>query len=168
MGNRSRWIRGFLLAVALAAVAGVAYAGNGTEGMRLTADLSGAQEVPPADPDGSGKADLRVDVEGGQVCFDIKFDDINTPDRAHIHRGAAGTNGGIVVTFWELRIPPAAPGAPASDPRNDELEAKQRLDGCVSADPALLAEIAADPSAFYVNVHNSRFPGGAIRCQIES
>jgi hypothetical protein len=159
--------RGFLLALALAAVAGVAYAGNGTEGARWTGVLSGAQENPDADPDGTGKADLRVDVAGGSVCFDIKFDGIGTPNRAHIHRGAAEVNGGIVVTFMELRIPPTVPGAPASDPLNDVLEEKERLEGCVSAPPALLAEIAADPGGFYVNLHNSRYPGGAIRCQIE-
>jgi hypothetical protein len=168
MGNRSRWIRGFVLALALIALAGMAYAAYGAQGQRFTADLTGAQEVPPADPDGSGKADLRIDADGGEVCFDIKFDDINTPDRAHIHRGVAGANGGIEVTFWELRIPPATPGAAASDPRNDELESKERMEGCVSASPALLAEIAANPAGFYVNLHNSRFPGGAIRCQIES
>jgi len=72
-----------------------------------------------------------------------------------------------VVTFFELRIPPADPGAPASDPRNDALE-NGRLEDCASADPTILAQIVANPGNYYVNVHNARFPGGALRCQLES
>ena len=108
-----------------------------------------------------------IDVEAGQVCFDIKsLSDVGTPNRGHIHEGAAGVNGGIVVPFFELRIPPADPGAPATDPRNDALESG-RLQDCVAGDPAVLARIVANPANFYVNVHNARFPGGALRCQLE-
>ena len=37
----------------------------------------------------------------------------------------------------------------------------------MTADPALLAQIVANPAAYYVNLHNTRFPGGAVRCQLE-
>jgi len=165
---RTRVIPFLALAVAmlLLAAASVASAGNGS--VRLEARLNGAQEVPAADPDGSGKAIVDVDVAGHQVCFDIKFNGIATPNRAHIHEQVAGVNGPIVVTFWELRIPPADPGAAASDPRNDTLEAKQRLSGCTDvADTALLQRIVDNPAGFYVNVHSARYPGGALRCQLE-
>ena len=33
-------------------------------------------------------------------------------------------------------------------------------------DPAILADIAAHPENYYVNLHNSRFPGGAARGQL--
>jgi hypothetical protein len=161
MRERARWILVLVLAVGLVAFGGVAYASE-DKAVTLTARLTGAQEVPPADPDGSGKAQLEIDVDGGQVCFDIKVSDTGTPNRGHIHAGAAGINGPIVVPFFELR-----PGdAPATDPRHDALE-EGRLQDCVSADPGLLADIVAHPESYYVNVHNTRFPGGAIRCQIE-
>ena len=35
------------------------------------------------------------------------------------------------------------------------------------ADPALLEKIKATPGAYYVNLHNSRYPGGAIRGQLD-
>jgi hypothetical protein len=38
----------------------------------------------------------------------------------------------------------------------------------VPGDPAVLARIVANPAGFYVNVHNARFPGGALRCQLEA
>ena len=163
---RKRLVWFVVLAImVLLATGGVATANQTT--VTLTARLSGAQEVPPADPDGSGKAVVEIDVEAGEVCFDVKISDTGTPNRGHIHRGVAGVNGGIVVTFFELRIPPAEPGAPASDPRNDALE-EGRLQDCVPGDPAILAEIVANPAGFYVNVHNARYPGGNLRCQLEA
>ena len=129
-------------------------------------DLNGAAEEPDADLDGKGRAKVRLDLEAGEVCFDVQFNDTGTPNRGHIHAGPANVNGPILVTFFELRIPPAVPGAPASDPRNDALE-MGRLEGCVAADPALLADMAAHPADYYVNLHNARFPGGAVRCQLE-
>lgn len=161
MRTRSQWfVMVVIAALALVAVGGVAQASD--QSVSLTARLTGAQEVPPADPDGSGKADLAIDVAGGTVCFDVKHKDTATPNRGHIHSGVAGVNGPIVVTFFELRPGDAA----ATDPRHDEIE-QGRIQDCVSADPALLADIVANPQNYYVNVHNSRFPGGAIRCQIE-
>ena len=37
---------------------------------------------------------------------------------------------------------------------------------CTTADKALAAEIAGNPSGFYVNVHNDAFPRGAVRGQL--
>ena len=134
----------------------------GDQIVTLTANLTGAQEFPgPGDPDGSAKATVMINVAAGQVCFDIKsFKDTGAPNRGHIHTGAAGTAGGIVIPFFELV------GAQA-DPRNDQLESG-RIQDCVSADPALLANIVANPELYYVNVHNARFPAGSLRCQLET
>jgi hypothetical protein len=129
----------------------------------LRAHLSGAEEVPAADDDGSGIATIHVGVEQGEVCFNVGFNKITTGNRAHIHSGAAGVNGGIVVAFFDLQTP-----ASQRDPRLDELEKKESLDGCVTGlNPVLLADIVANPQNYYVNVHNSRFPGGAVRAQLE-
>jgi hypothetical protein len=164
MRKRLVWFVVLALTVLLT-TGGVATAQQTT--VTLTARLSGAQEVPvAADPDGSGKADVHIDVAAGEVCFDVKLSDTGAPNRGHIHEGAAGVNGPIVVTFFELRIPPTEPGAPPTDPRNDALE-NGRLQDCVPGDPVVLARIVADPAGFYVNVHNARFPAGSMRCQLE-
>lgn len=131
--------------------------------VRLRAKLAGANEVPAADDDGDGLGVAHIGVEQGEVCFDVRFKNITTGNRAHIHAGAAGVNGGIVVAFFDLQT-----AASQRDSRLDVLEKRERLDGCVTGlDPALLADIVANPANYYVNVHNSRFPGGAVRAQLE-
>ena len=157
MRTGAKRVLGLALAIGALAVGGVASANDGS--VSLTADMTGAQEVPAADPDGSGKAKVDINVDAATICFDLKIDDVGAPNRGHIHIGAAGINGGIVAPLFELV------GLP-TDPRNDALESG-RLEDCVSADPAVLAAIVANPAGYYVNVHNTRFPGGAIRGQLE-
>jgi hypothetical protein len=162
---RGRWHPALLAVYALVALAGLlvvgglAFAGGGGNAVKLKANLSGANEVPPADPDGRGRIKVNLRVAAGQVCFDLRFRTTGTPNRGHIHQGPAGTNGGIVVEFFELV------GMP-TDPRNDRLE-RNRLRDCVSASSALLGQIAANPGNYYVNLHNARFPDGAIRGQLQ-
>jgi hypothetical protein len=114
----------------------------------LRAFLSGANEVPPTDPDGSGRASVRLEIESGQVCYELSVANIGPATLAHIHRGAAGVNGPVVVPF-------TAPTEGSSS-------------GCVNASANILNEIAANPANFYVNVHNAEFPGGVVRGQLGS
>lgn len=116
----------------------------------LAATLSGASEVPgPADPDGSGSARISFAQGPENVCFHILARDIAPATMAHIHGGPAGAEGGPPV----VRL-----GTPTSG------EAR----GCVAAPQAIVDAIRANPSAYFVNVHNAEFPGGAIRGQLGS
>lgn len=122
----------------------------------LEAVLSGANEVDAAgnpgvgDPDGSGHATVRLNANTGEVCWDLTVAGIALPAiGAHIHVGAARVNGDIVV-------PLDAPGTSGSS------------NGCTTADPAVVAAIAADPAGYYVNVHTTEFPAGAVRGQLQT
>lgn len=111
------------------------------------ASLSGAQEVPgPGDIDGSGRAEITVVDATDNVCFDLNVRAIAPATAAHIHRGRMGVAG-----------PPVVPLEPPTDGERD---------GCVAAPGALADEIKANPSDFYVNIHNAEFPNGAIRGQL--
>ncbi len=117
--------------------------------MNFSTTLSGANEVPAADPDGTGIAAVTVDMANSQICYTISVQNIALPaSAAHIHRGAAGVSGGVVVP---LDLVPDASGNATS---------------CVKVDAALLQEIATNPAGFYVNVHTSEFPDGAVRGQV--
>ena len=164
MRKRLVWFVVLIAAIGLLATGSVASAKQTT--VTLTARLSGANEVPAADPDGSAKAVVMIDVgcRSGLLRPQVAVRH-GTPNRGHIHEAPAGQNGAIVVPFFELRISGRS-RAPASDPRNDQL-GNGRLQDCVPGDPAALARIVANPENFYVNVHNARFPRGSLRCQLE-
>jgi CHRD domain len=128
---------------------------------QLAARLRGANEVPPADPDGRGLALVRTGRQ--RVCFAVGWERITPPIFAHIHRGPTGVNGPVVVLFFDVpELDPNQPMPPAQLPATVSAAA-----GCLDGqDPALLREIRGQPSAFYVNVHTPEFPGGAIRGQL--
>jgi CHRD domain len=125
---------------------------------QLTARLLGGNEVPPADPDGRGRA--FVDTGRTRVCFALLWSNIGAPIFAHIHSGVAGVNGPVVVLFFDVPEPMGSP--PAALP--EQITA---VGGCVSGQSAaLLRDIRRHPGAYYVNIHNVEFPGGAIRGQL--
>jgi CHRD domain len=128
---------------------------------QLGARLNGANEVPPADPDGRGLALVRTGRE--RACFAVGWTRIAPPIFAHIHAGAAGVNGRVVVLFFDApERAPSPPAPPAALP--DTVSAAA---GCVGGqDPADLRGIRRHPGDYYVNVHNLDFVAGAVRGQL--
>ncbi len=100
------------------------------------------------EPNASGTAGLRLRKDTGMVCYRLRVAGVTLPTTgSHIHRGAAGSNGPVVVAF-------TAPGSTGSST------------GCATSTAALIDEIAASPAGFYVNVHTTQNPSGAIRSQL--
>jgi hypothetical protein len=114
---------------------------------KFSAKLSGSNEVGGGDPNGSGTA--AVKVRGTEVCFDLKWSGFEAI-MAHIHKGAAGTNGDVLVPFFTSESP---------------LDANSKS-GCVTAKESVVKNIMANPSNYYVNVHSPEFPKGAARGQL--
>lgn len=132
------------LALSLAGISGVVAAGR-----PLTATLAGAAEVPKAgDPNGTGAAYITVNLGQGTLCYELFVENITLPATvAHVHPGTAGTANPPVIDL----NPPDETG---------------HSSGCAPAPKDLLKAILKNPEAFYVNVHNRDFPGGAIRGQL--
>src|SRR5438105_14499010 len=78
--------------------AGATLANEASNGGRpLHATLSPENQVPPTASHGSGAALVTLNQGQSEVCFDISVTDLTSPViLAHIHHGAAGTNGPIV------------------------------------------------------------------------
>jgi len=113
----------------------------------LAATLSGAAEKPgPGDSDGSGKAVVKL--KDDQVCWDLSWSNIDPATLSHIHKGGKTVAGPVVVNFFTK--------APAV------------RKGCTEVDTKLVDAIAANPAGYYVNVHNEKFPKGAIRGQLSA
>lgn len=143
------------LAGALAfGVSGIVDAGHG--GALTEGDFDGFQEVDPTAKKGSrvgdfnGRGEAYVFSPGGStVCYILDdIDKIDPATAAHIHAAPAGQNGPVVVAL--------------SAPTNGSSA------GCVDVgDSELAADITLRDSAnFYVNIHNERYPAGAIRAQL--
>ena len=132
--------------VALLGSMAVAQSRAGSE-RTLTTTLTGAAEVPgPGDPDGTGTATVTVNVSKKEVCYQLQVSGIATPTAAHIHAGAAGVAGPVVVGL-------ATPTTGSSQ-------------GCATVSARLAAQLLARPQRYYVNVHNAEYPAGAVRGQL--
>jgi hypothetical protein len=126
-------------------LSGIAIAAETT----LTATLAGVTEgANPGDPDGSGTATIRIDPAAGTACWDLSATGIMPVVQSHIHTGAAGVAGPVLVN---LDI--------------DGFEGTST--GCTpGVDAAVLQGIIDNPAGFYVNLHTSDFQAGAIRGQL--
>jgi CHRD domain/IPTL-CTERM motif len=144
MSITTRVLRSFMMAVsaALLAVPFAAFA------QLYTATLASSNEVPPVTSTATGSA--MVAFVGGSLAYDIQTTNLTGGTAAHIHRGAAGVNGPVVINFVPTFTATGARGT------------------VVTVDPALAQEIANNPAGFYVNVHTSTNPGGEIRGQLSS
>ena len=111
----------------------------------FTVSMSGKAETPKGDPDGSGTAKITLEPSVGKVCFKITWSKIGTPTAAHIHQGKKGVAGPVVIPLF------------ATPPKHS---------GCVKADKKLIGKIAKSPGSYYVNVHNTKYPAGALRAQL--
>ncbi|UOZ06990.1 CHRD domain-containing protein [Amycolatopsis sp. WQ 127309] len=121
----------------------------------FSAKLSGAEEVPtpggPASGSPVGTGTALVAVAGDRVIFQLGWDGISAPTMGHIHEGASGVNGPVVVPLFGTAMPATVDAAA----------------GAIDLTDAGLADrLRKNPGSFYVNLHTTEFPGGALRGQL--
>jgi len=133
---------GLAFLAALVVAAGATAAQLKTNSLHAT--LIGKAETPKGDPDGRGTAEVKI--TGRKVCWEIKVAKVQTIVAAHIHKGGPGVAGPVVVPFGKV------------------FKSK----GCTTTTAAIAAAIERHPAAYYVNVHNAKYPGGALRGQLRS
>jgi hypothetical protein len=107
--------------------------------------LQGSQEVPPVTTSATGNGVITIRPDRS-VSGSITTSGIN-PTAAHIHEGARGTNGPVIVPL--VRTDVNVWSVPAGGTKLTE------------------AQYAAHRAGnLYVNVHSTTHPGGEIRGQI--
>jgi hypothetical protein len=113
------------------------------------ATLTGWNELPhgSGDRDGDGTAILQLSPTN-QLCYALTVHGIaGRITAAHIHLGVASNEGPVVLTL--------------ARPSSGEVHYCQQIPS------SLAGALGQTPSYYYVNVHSSWFPDGAVRGQIE-
>lgn len=127
-----------MMAAAMLALAGAAFAKD------VKVMLSGQNEVPPVATQASGEGVITI-ADDGAVGGSVTTKGIDAT-AAHIHLGAAGTNGPVVVPFVKE-------GDTFKPIAGAKLNADQMK--------------AFDEGKLYFNVHSAAHPGGEIRAQLK-
>jgi hypothetical protein len=139
----------FVVSLTHGAVYEIFRIGADDDDKELSTVMNGALEVPgPGDPDGTGMANITVNMFKRQVCFALMVENIAPATAAHIHVGPPGVAGPVVVPL----NPPPTDGSSRGCSNN--------------VDPGLIRKIIRNPGNYYVNVHNAEFPAGAVRGQL--
>jgi len=143
-------------------------------GASYTAPLSSGEEVPPRTSPASGQATFQVSADGQSLTYSVTVQNIANVTGGHIHLGAKGANGDIVLPLLPT-VPPA--GGPKSGVVGQGTATAAQLVGPLQGRP--LADLVAqlDAGNAYVNIHTGTgvtpatlqpgdIPPGELRGQI--
>jgi hypothetical protein len=111
--------------------------------------LTGSQESPPTTSPGFGNFTGTFDATRTTMTMTLTVANLGAPISGfHIHEKAAGSpNGAIVINMQGL----------------GGTFVNNKMTGTFPVAADIAARMIANPSNFYVNVHTTQFPGGAIR-----
>lgn len=143
--------KAWLAAAALAA--GVAGTGSGAWAQERYAyvgtSLFGNQESDRkgAGEDAMGDFTAEMDLQKGKICYLLELEGIPDATVAQIHEGQKGDDGPPVVTL------------DVKDSKGDDV--------CLDADVEVLKKISKSKGRYYINVHSTAFPDGAVRGQLD-
>jgi hypothetical protein len=143
MSQRRNWIAAVALAGATGLLASCQSMAPTMAGEQVA--LSGSNEVPPVAGTASGSGTVTI-KEDRSVSAQIMVTGM-TATAAHIHEGAAGTNGPVIVPFT-----------------------KTGDNAFVAPEGAKLTEAqyaSYKAGKLYVNVHSAKNPGGEVRAQLK-
>jgi hypothetical protein len=123
----------------------------------FTARLTGAEQVPRVTTDAQGFSSFQLSHDASRMTYRLTWSRLSDVSGAHIHQGASGQNGPVVVDLMKGTV--TADGVSGSFTAAD-------LSGPLAGHTLLdLAALMRRGDA-YVNVHTAAHPDGEIRGQL--
>lgn len=160
--------------LAIAAAATALFAAAGAQAQTVKADLDGFSQVPTLSVAGAGSFSAKIRPRVERIDYELSYRDLSAPvQQAHIHLGAAATNGGVsaflCTNLGNSPTAPLCPG-PTAGVVSGSIFPGDVIGPAAQGLPAggfdqLVAAIRA--GATYVNVHTDAFPAGELRGRIE-
>lgn len=135
-----------ILCGGIAAIAILAASAAFAQEMKMKADLTGAQEVPPVTTQGKGSAEVTFDAASKKLSWTVNYSGLSGPaTAAHFHGPAeTGKNAGVAVPIPNQAKSPVTGSATLTDAQAADLQAGR----------------------YYVNIHTAANPGGELRGQV--
>jgi hypothetical protein len=157
-----------ILAVLTIAALAVPSAAGAAQGRNFQATLTGAEEVPVVSTIASGEAEFELNEQETALWFSIEVEDITNAFMGHIHMGAKGVNGPVIVWLFPRAANLVGPRYSGEFEFSGTITDKD-LVGPANA-PKTIKALAAllRSGGAYANVHTNVNPGGEIRGQISS
>lgn len=125
---------------------------HGGDQATLSSQADGGQEVPANRGDADGRAVWWLRPAGSSIAYTVSWSGLGRVSAGHLHKGAPGRNGAVVARLFT---------APLGLPEN--------LTGVAGVTPVsakVAGRIAANPGAYYSNLHTRDLRDGAVRGQV--
>jgi hypothetical protein len=119
---------------------------NATYNVILTGKSALQLGLPPSfrrgSPNGSALAVVTTNASTNELCWKFsQLKNVSSPTVARLFRNFPGATG----------------------KGGYSLGRRYRPSGCLRLEPSVLGLIGAKPEQFFLNIHNTRYPGGAVR-----
>lgn len=151
------------IGLVLTLLAGLAAGAARAQDFTTSTILAGSGEVPPNASPGTGTATLTYTSALSRIAYTVTFTGLTGPaTAAHIHLGAAGMNGPVILPFTNLGPPNTTSGTFSGFLTSSDVT-NSGLTGIFTIADAANAIRAGNT---YIDIHTSSFPSGEIRGQI--
>jgi CHRD domain len=127
------------------------------EPMTVTVNLTGNEEVPPVQTEATGVAEFTP-MGMDSIGYSVNATNIEGVTMGHIHQGAKGENGPVVVTLFNY-------DTPMNEVSENGTITADKLEGPMTGMQIPDLAAAGANGTLYVNIHTEQNPNGEIRGQ---